>query len=65
MDTVKEIEGSFSKLIPNKNGIPCDEKDSKKIRAEINRWKKDDRESRCTEFADLNYWQRASTCSAL
>ncbi len=48
-----------------KNGIPGNKEDSNTLRKEIQYWKAERKEKKCTTFSELPYWEIISANSAL
>lgn len=40
-------------------------KDSKKVKNEIDYWKRERESRKCTEFSEMSYWEVVSTSNAL
>ena len=47
------------------NGILSTSKESKKVRKEIDHWKKLRNSRKCTEFSEMSYWEVVSVNTAL
>jgi|GEM_PF-2341451 len=66
MSIHKTKKEGFSELIPNEVGLTMSNENSKKIRREHNRWKREIRTIEADRSLEgLNYWQLASACVAL
>ena len=65
MNNLKKINGEFSKLIPNKAGIPSKTEDATEIREAHQLWKQESTKTKVKKTAQASYWQNASACSAL
>ncbi|WP_226294291.1 hypothetical protein [Aquimarina algicola] len=51
--------------MPPKNGIPGKSQDSQEIRNEINYWKQQNIQRKCSDFSDMAYWEVMCTNNAL
>lgn len=49
----------------SKNGISSTSRNAKNLRNEINYWKKQKNNRKCTNYAEMSYWEILSTNTAL